>query len=119
MRKQIQQRVFDVTDTISYCRGPGRNDKTIVQCLGAEIMFLGPHLHRDRAVIVAPTAIAPGLRDADEPRRWRLVAEFLEDYRHVSPAWRDRYLAASVFSLRGSGAPDSPVAKRTQAALKG
>jgi hypothetical protein len=50
---------------------------------------------------------------------YKFSSAVLEDYAHVSPAWRDRYLAASVFSLRGSGAPDSPVARRTRAALKG
>ncbi len=42
----------------------------------------------------------------------------LEDYYHVSPAWRSRYLAASVFNLRGSGQPDNPLVERTCAALK-
>src|SRR5262249_27162842 len=50
---------------------------------------------------------------------YKFSSAVLEDYAHVSPAWRDRYLAASVFSLRGSAAPDSPVARRTKAALKG
>jgi hypothetical protein len=43
----------------------------------------------------------------------------LEDYAHVSPAWRDRYLAASVYWLKGSGDRDSRLVERTRAALKG
>ncbi len=43
----------------------------------------------------------------------------LEDYYHVSPAWRNRYLAGSVFNLRGSGQPDNRLVERTRAALKG
>ena len=49
---------------------------------------------------------------------YKFSSAVLEDYYHVSPAWRDRYLAASVFSLPGSASPDSPVARRTRAALK-
>jgi hypothetical protein len=35
----------------------------------------------------------------------------------VSPAWRNRYLAASVFNLRGSGATDNDLVRRARAAL--
>jgi len=43
----------------------------------------------------------------------------LEDYDHVSPRWRDRFLAASVFDLRGSGDADNELVKCTRAALAG
>lgn len=33
------------------------------------------------------------MADADESRRWRLVAEFLEDYRHESPEARHALLS--------------------------
>ena len=32
---------------------------------------------------------------------YKFSAAVLEDFYHVSPAWRDRYLAASVFNLTG------------------
>lgn len=48
---------------------------------------------------------------------YKFSSAALEDYYHVSPTWRDRYLAASVFNLRGSGAPDNELVKRTRAAL--
>jgi len=54
-------------------------------------------------------------RDAHD---YKFSSAVLEDYRHVSPTWRDRYLAASVFNLRGSGAPDNQLVKRTRAALQ-
>jgi hypothetical protein len=41
----------------------------------------------------------------------------LEDYYHVSPAWRSLYLASSMYNLRGSGHPDNPLVTRTRAAL--
>jgi hypothetical protein len=49
---------------------------------------------------------------------YKFSSAVLEDYYHVSPAWRDRYLAASVFNLRGSRAPDTELAERSRAALK-
>jgi hypothetical protein len=50
---------------------------------------------------------------------YKFSSAVLEDYDHVSPAWRARYLAASMFQLRGSGAKDNPLVERTRAALKG
>jgi hypothetical protein len=49
---------------------------------------------------------------------YKFSSAVLEDYYHVSPHWRDRYLAASSFSLCGSGAPDNDLVKRTRAALQ-
>jgi hypothetical protein len=49
---------------------------------------------------------------------YKFSSAVLEDYEHVSPAWRGRYLAASVFNLRGSGGTDNELVKRTRAALQ-
>jgi hypothetical protein len=49
---------------------------------------------------------------------YKFSSAVLEDYYHVSPPWRDRYLAASTFNLCGSGAPDNELVKRTRAALQ-
>lgn len=49
---------------------------------------------------------------------YKFSSAVLEDYFHVAPAWRDRYLASSVFNLRGSGGPDNELVKRTRAALR-
>ena len=48
---------------------------------------------------------------------YKFSSAVLEDYAHVSPALRDRFLAATVFNLRGSGSPDNDLVKRTRAAL--
>ena len=48
---------------------------------------------------------------------YKYSSAVMEDYAFIAPAWRDRFLAASVFWLKGSGGPDSPVVKRTRAAL--
>ena len=37
---------------------------------------------------------------------YKFSSAVLEDYEHVSPRWRNRYLATSLFYLPGSGAPD-------------
>jgi hypothetical protein len=49
---------------------------------------------------------------------YKFSSAVLEDYRRLSPAWRDRYLAASAYLLKGAGASDTGLVKRTQAALK-
>lgn len=49
---------------------------------------------------------------------YKFSGAVLEDYYNISPAWRDKFLAASVFNLTGSGAKDNPVVQRTRSALK-
>ena len=49
---------------------------------------------------------------------YKFSSAVLEDYHHVSPAWRGRYLASSMFYLRGSGAADNGLVKRIREALK-
>jgi hypothetical protein len=48
---------------------------------------------------------------------YKFSSAVLEDWRNISPAWRTRFLAASVFNLRGSGDKDNDLVKRTRAAL--
>ncbi len=48
---------------------------------------------------------------------YKFSSAVLEDYAHIAPKWRDRFLAASLFWMKGSGNPDAPVVKRTRAAL--
>ncbi len=49
---------------------------------------------------------------------YKYGAAVLEDAALVSPAWRPRYMAASVAHLRGSQSPDSGIVNRIRAALK-
>ncbi len=53
-------------------------------------------------------------RDAHD---YKFSSAVLEDFQHISPAWRGKFLASSVFNLRGSGGNDNPVAQRTKQAL--
>jgi hypothetical protein len=50
---------------------------------------------------------------------YKFSSAVLEDYEHLAPEWRERFLAASVFNLRGSGDRDNALVKRTRSALKG
>ena len=54
----------------------------------------------------------------DNAHDYKFSTAVLEDYYHVSPAWRNRYLAASVFKLRGSKQADNQLVDRTRAALR-
>lgn len=48
---------------------------------------------------------------------YKFSSAVLEDYLHLQPPWRDRFLAASVFNLRGTGESDSDLPQRIRAAL--
>jgi hypothetical protein len=48
---------------------------------------------------------------------YKFSSAVLEDYAFMAPQWRNRYLAASVFNLKGSGDRDNDLVKRTRAAL--
>ena len=50
---------------------------------------------------------------------YKFSSAVLEDYWNVSPAWRDRFLALSVYNLKGSGDRNSDLVERTRAALRG
>ena len=48
---------------------------------------------------------------------YKFSSAAMEDYRNVTPHWRDRYLASSLFWLHGSGDPDNNLMQRARAAL--
>lgn len=50
---------------------------------------------------------------------YKFSSAVLEDFAHLTAPWRDRFLAASVFNLRGSTSSDNELVKRTRAALAG
>jgi hypothetical protein len=53
----------------------------------------------------------------DNAHDYKFSAAVLEDYQNVSPAWRDRFLASSVYMLRGSADGDNALVTRVRAAL--
>jgi hypothetical protein len=48
---------------------------------------------------------------------YKFSSAVLEDYQFMSPPWRDRYLAASVFNLKGTNASDNHLVQRARAAM--
>jgi hypothetical protein len=50
---------------------------------------------------------------------YKYSSAVLEDYSAMSRPWRDRFLAASAFYLKGSGDGDNQLVRRTRAALAG
>jgi len=48
---------------------------------------------------------------------YKFSSAVLEDYHNISPDWRGRYLASSVFNLRGSQGADNKLVARARAAL--
>jgi len=48
---------------------------------------------------------------------YKFSAAVLEDFHTLAPTWRNRYLASSVFNLRGSGDQDNALVERTRTAF--
>ncbi len=48
---------------------------------------------------------------------YKFSAAVLEDFTHLSPQWRNRFLAASTYQLRGNSAKDNSLVERARAAL--
>jgi hypothetical protein len=48
---------------------------------------------------------------------YKFSSAALEDYYHLSPDWRARYAAATMFNLPGTSAPDNDLIRRARAAL--
>ncbi len=48
---------------------------------------------------------------------YKFSSAAFEDYALLSPGWRERYLATSVFNLRGAGDRDNGLSERVRAAL--
>lgn len=53
-------------------------------------------------------------RDAHD---YKFTSAVLEDASHVSPGWRNQFVALSVFNLKGTAHPDNSLATRARAAL--
>ncbi len=79
------------------------------------LAYMKEHEQPDALVNAARTLIFLKGNDAHD---YKFSSAVLEDYYHVSPEWRNRFLAASMFQLRGSGGADNKLVGRTRAALK-
>ena len=48
---------------------------------------------------------------------YKFSSAVLEDYYHLAPQWRDRYLATALYYLPTAQSPDTPLVSRIRAAL--
>jgi hypothetical protein len=48
---------------------------------------------------------------------YKFSSAILEDYHFISPPWRDRYLAAAMFNLKGTASSDNQLVQRARAAM--
>jgi hypothetical protein len=55
----------------------------------------------------------------DDAHDYKFSSAVLEDYERLSPSWRNRYLAASMHWLHGSGDRDNALIERARSALAG
>jgi len=56
-------------------------------------------------------------RKSNDAHDYKFSSAVLEDYYHLSPRWRNQFLAAAVSNLRGSRDADSSLVERTKAAI--
>ena len=100
---------------------------------GGDLGQVLDHIGRDRAA--AASTLLGQLEAGTDPRQFtdaarRLVfvkgnnshdykfsSAVLEDFDRVSPEWRNRFLAATTYQLRGNGSRDNELVKRARAAL--
>lgn len=75
----------------------------------------------------SPQSKAKELRDAarllvflkgTDAHDYKFSSAIFEDYDHISPEWRDLFLASNLIKLRGAGDPENRLVQRTRAALK-
>ncbi len=91
----------------------GRNDRLAaargtLALVSAEPRSVEPLMAAARRLIFAK---------GNDSHDYKFSSAALEDFFNVTPAWRNRYLASSMFWLRGPSGPDSPVLQRARAAL--
>lgn len=70
----------------------------------------------------APATLAAAARrliflKGTDSHDYKYSSAVFEDYERLTPPWRDRYLAAAAFNLKGSTGPDNLLVQRTRAAL--
>jgi hypothetical protein len=72
--------------------------------------------HQAEPLLIAARRLI--FQKGDDAHDYKFSSAVLEDYYNVSPVWRDRYLAASLVLLPGSGDRDNSLVKRTRAAFE-
>ncbi len=83
---------------------------------GKALAYLRAHGSAEALMAAARRLV---LIKGNDPHDYKFSVAVLEDYYHVSPAWRDRFLAASMLQLRGSQEKDNALVDRIRAAVQG
>ncbi|MEW4564922.1 hypothetical protein AB1K70_20520 [Bremerella sp. JC770] len=76
-----------------------------------------PENHAAKAKQLIDAARVLVFRKGSNAHDYKFSSAILEDYYHVSPQWRDTYLASNIFLLRDSQRPDNQLVQRIEAAL--
>lgn len=84
---------------------------------GARLALRRLQSEADAAAIIDAARVLTFLKGNDA-HDYKFSSAALEDYRLISPAWRERFLAASMFMLNGSAERDNSLVERTRAALR-
>jgi hypothetical protein len=91
----------------------GQNDRTTAARKTLAVLRESPQ----QVHAIMATARRLVFAKGNDSHDYKFSSAALEDFFNVSPAWRDRFLAGSMFWLRGPSGPDSPVLQRTRQAL--
>jgi hypothetical protein len=83
----------------------------------APLAFGWSKTHHDPSVF-ARLARELVFRKASDAHHYKYAAAIFEDHDLVSPEWRPHLLATSVYYLRGSEAPDSPLMRNVRESLR-
>jgi hypothetical protein len=124
-RGQLQNRQVDTLERMDpTAQGPQAIEEILTDISGNKVTaarkILGL-LHGDangeraRALLAgARRLIFSKGRDSHD---YKYSSAALEDFYHMTPAWRNRFLATTAFNLKGATDQDSDLIRRTQAAL--
>jgi hypothetical protein len=75
--------------------------------------------HGDQSNALLATARRWIFAKGTDSHDYKFSSACFEDFHNISPAWRNRFLAGSMFWLKGAGGNDSPTLQRTRTALGG
>jgi hypothetical protein len=117
---------IDKLEPVALEKGAGQSDNAAfeelfgtisnnrLQAAGKVMAYLQDHENAKPFIDAARVLV---FRKGDDSHDYKFSSAVLEDYRRVSPQWRNRYLASSVFKLQGAAQADNGVVERTRAAL--
>src|SRR5262249_17482271 len=73
--------------------------------------------HPERIVPLMAAARRLVFAKGRDSHDYKFSSAALEDYYHLTPAWRAQYAAATMFNLKASTDADNDLIRRTRAAL--